>query len=142
MESPLLLLVENLANFVLSRVGQEGKFMLARVAVRQEGIRLDFQVAGTLKLVDGTYPLWFRVVETGPAFTRLAIEWGEGAGLARMAWKALGLVPERWINDNLSRILGDAVRWEDQQVVIEHTPLMVRLAAMQQSAEEPDMPAA
>ena len=130
-EQTLLPLVSLLLNRLLTSY-RLGKWMLsARVEVEAvpEGLLVWLNVAAGEGLVQGRYPVEFRIEDTSPEQTEFSMHLKASGGVAGVV-KFIGknLLPREFINERLQEILGDAIRLEGERFILSHAALIQRLS--------------
>jgi hypothetical protein len=132
-ELPLIRLLDALLARYLDgrrRLAEEGtghgRVRLGTVRLSGEGALIEIELSALRGLVTGTVPVHLEILSTTPEQTELRWRVGEG-GLAALAGKGLGLVPQALLDGLVRGWLGPGVRISADRIHLDHRDLAGRL---------------
>ena len=127
--SPMLYLLERLANAWLQAAPAGGDVRVVQVRLKGDALELEVQISGKGQLVDGKYPLRLAVESTSPERTLLSLDLPATKGLGKLMNLGLKAMAGPMVNAWLDRHFSGAVSLESERVVVNHQAALARLLA-------------
>jgi len=125
----LLPLLSVLCNRLLAERTIEAKLFSFRATVDllPTGLRANLMVESGGGLIKGNYPIEFKVISSSPEETVFSMQLIASGGIANVVRLGAKLLPRDFLNESLEKLLGDAVRLRDEEIILSHAGLLERL---------------
>lgn len=126
-ESPLLALLQRLARTALAARPGVGPVRLMEVEPLPDGVMLVLGMQGVPYMATASLRVRLTIQSVEPDRTRCTLSLPQSPGITRVLGAGLRKLPPHWVQQALTRLLGDAATVEGDTLILDHRALARRL---------------